>query len=291
MGVIGCIPMPRAGSLEAVRVRRRCRAFFSSTFCPFFFPFPSTDCHGLRKWREFVEVQWNWEDLGQKGGREAFMGKRIVVLGGGTAGTMVANRLARRLMDSIRSGELEILLITRSGRHVYQPGLLSVVFSEAFPEQIVREEKSLVHRDVTLVFDEIRRIRPDQSCVQSRTTEYPYDYLVIATGSRPDFDGVPGLKESARHFYNLEGALRLRDALASMKKGRILVVVEHPHKGPGAPVEFVLMLDDYLRRRGLREGIQLTYAFSDGRIHFLEPVADWALSQFERRGIAHQPFF
>ena len=143
MGVIGCIPMPRAGSLEAVRVRRRCRAFFSSTFCPFFFPFPSTDCHGLRKWREFVEVQWNWEDLGQKGGREAFMGKRIVVLGGGTAGTMVANRLARRLMDSIRSGELEILLITRSGRHVYQPGLLSVVFSEAFPEQIVREEKSL----------------------------------------------------------------------------------------------------------------------------------------------------
>ena len=51
------------------------------------------------------------------------------------------------------------------------------------------------------------------------------------------------------------------------------------------------MLDDYLRRRGLREGIQLTYAFSDGRIHFLEPVADWALSQFERRGIAHQPFF
>lgn len=219
------------------------------------------------------------------------MGKRIVVLGGGTAGTMVANRLARRLTDSIRSGELEILLITRSEQHVYQPGSLSVVFNESFPEQIVREQKNLVHRGVTLVFDEIRRIRPDRCCVQSRTTEYPYDYLVVATGSRPDFGGVPGLKESSRHFYTLEGALRLRDALASVKKGRILIAVDHPHKGPGAPLEFTLMLDDYLRRRGIREGIQLKYVYSAGRLHRMEPVAEWALSQFEKRGIDHQPFF
>jgi sulfide:quinone oxidoreductase len=219
------------------------------------------------------------------------MGKRIVVLGGGAAGTMVANRLARRLTDSIRSGELEILLITRSEQHLYQPGFLSVVFNEKFPEQIVREEKSLVHRGVTLVFDEIKRIRPDRRCVQSRTTEYPYDYLVIATGSRPDFDGVPGLKESAHHFYSLEGALRLRDALASVKEGRILIAVDQPHKGPGAPLEFALMLDDYLRRRGIREEIRLKYAYSDGRLHRMQPVADWALSQFEQRGIVHQPFF
>ena len=64
------------------------------------------------------------------------MGKRIVVLGGGTAGTMVANRLARRLTDSDPVRKLEILLITRSGRHVYQPGLLPVVFNEAFPERL-----------------------------------------------------------------------------------------------------------------------------------------------------------
>lgn len=219
------------------------------------------------------------------------MDKRVVVLGGGTAGTMVANRLARRLTDPIRSGDLEILLITHSKKHMYQPEYLSVVFNEKFPEQIVREEKSLVHRGVTLVFDEIKRIRPDRHCVLSQTTEYPYDYLVIATGSRPDFDGVPGLKESAHHFYTLDGAVRLRDTLAAMKKGRILITVDHPHKGPAAPVEFTLMLDDYLRRRGIREKIQLKYAFSAGRIHALEPVADWALSQFEKRGINHEPFF
>jgi len=147
------------------------------------------------------------------------MPRRIVVLGGGTAGTMVANRLARRLTDQIRSKEVEILLITNTEKHIYQPGYLSIVFNEQAPEHFIREEKDLIRRDVHLIVDEIQRIEPEQNRVLSDRAEYPYDYLVIATGSRPDFGSVPGLRESAHNFYTLEGAIRLRDTLAGMKRG------------------------------------------------------------------------
>lgn len=219
------------------------------------------------------------------------MTKRVVVLGAGTAGTMVANRLARRLTDQIRSKEVEILLISNTEKHIYQPGYLFIVFNEKAPEHFIREEKTLVHRDVTLVFDEVRKIEPDQNRVLSDTAEYPYDYLIIATGSHPDFDSVPGLKESAHNFYTLEGAIRLRDTLADMKKGRILITVDIPHKCPAAPLEFALMLDDYFRKRGVREQIEIKYTYPIGRIHSLEPVAEWALPQFEKRGIAYETFF
>lgn len=219
------------------------------------------------------------------------MTKRVVVLGAGTAGTMVANRLARRLTDQIRSKEVEILLISNTEKHIYQPGYLFIVFNEKAPEHFIREEKTLVHRDVTLVFDEVRKIEPDQNRVLSDTAEYPYDYLIIATGSHPDFDSVPGLKESAHNFYTLEGAIRLRDTLADMKKGRVLITVDIPHKCPAAPLEFALMLDDYFRKRGVREQIEIKYTYPIGRIHSLEPVAEWALPQFEKRGIAYETFF
>jgi Uncharacterized NAD(FAD)-dependent dehydrogenases len=204
---------------------------------------------------------------------------------------MVANRLARRLTDQIRSKEVEILLISNTEKHIYQPGYLFIVFNEKAPEHFIREEKTLVHRDVTLVFDEVRKIEPDQNRVLSDTAEYPYDYLIIATGSHPDFDSVPGLKESAHNFYTLEGAIRLRDTLADMKKGRILITVDIPHKCPAAPLEFALMLDDYFRKRGVREQIEIKYTYPIGRIHSLEPVAEWALPQFEKRGIAYETFF
>ncbi|MBO2531624.1 MAG: pyridine nucleotide-disulfide oxidoreductase [Thermoactinomycetaceae bacterium] len=219
------------------------------------------------------------------------MPRRIVVLGGGTAGTMVANRLARRLTDQIRSKEVEILLITNTEKHIYQPGYLSIVFNEQAPEHFIREEKDLIRRDVHLIVDEIQRIEPEQNRVLSDRAEYPYDYLVIATGSRPDFGSVPGLRESAHNFYTLEGAIRLRDTLAGMKRGRILITVDIPHKCPAAPLEIALMLDDYFRRRGVREQVEIKYTYPIGRIHALESVAEWALPRFEERDILHETFF
>ena len=60
--------------------------------------------------------------------------KRIVILGGGTGGTLVANRLRR----VYHPGAVEIVVADRDGDHVYQPGLLFVPFGRADVRRITR---------------------------------------------------------------------------------------------------------------------------------------------------------
>lgn len=219
------------------------------------------------------------------------MTKRIVVLGGGTAGTMVANKLARQLSTPIRNKEVEVTLITNTEKHIYQPGYLFIAFNEKLPEHFVRREKELVHRNVNLVFDDVMRIDPEANRLVSDQASYPYDFLVIATGSYPDFDSIPGLKEAAYNFYTLEGAIKLRDALASFEGGTILLTVDVPHKCPAAPLEITLMMEDYFTRRGNRDQVKIVYTYPINRIHSLAPIAKWAQPSFEKRNIIAETFF
>ncbi|WP_048600931.1 NAD(P)/FAD-dependent oxidoreductase [Rubeoparvulum massiliense] len=219
------------------------------------------------------------------------MPKRVVVLGGGSGGTIVANRLARQLDQQVRDGDVEIIQIANTEKHIYQPGYLFITFNERQPEHFIRKQDQLVHRNVKLIYDNVMKIEPEKNLLISKKNQYPYDYLVIATGSVPNFDSIPGLAEAAYDFYTLEGSIRLRDALAKMEKGKILLTIDVPHKCPAAPLEITLMLDDYFRKRGIRDQIELVYTYPIGRIHSLQPIADWATPQFEKRNIQYETFF
>jgi sulfide:quinone oxidoreductase len=217
--------------------------------------------------------------------------KRVIVLGGGSGGSIVANKLARQLNQEINNGDDEILQITNSSKHIYQPGYLFIALNEKDPNHFIRKQSDIAHRNVQLIEDEIVKIDVESKTLKSNTHQYNYDYLVIATGADPDFDSVPGLKAGADNFYTLDGALKLRDKIANFKKGTILITVDVPHKCPVAPVELVLMLDDYFRKQGNRNDVTLKYTYPIGRVHSIQPVADWAQPQFEQRGIEFETYF
>ncbi|MEF8905270.1 MAG: FAD/NAD(P)-binding oxidoreductase, partial [Haloarculaceae archaeon] len=119
-----------------------------------------------------------------------------------------------------------------------------------------------------------------------------YDQLVLATGANLAPEEVPGLLEGGHHFYDPDGAERLRDALADFEAGHlVLSVIGVPHMCPAAPVEFVLMADAWFRERGLREDVEITYTYPIQRAHGIQSVADWATDLFEARDINLETFF
>jgi sulfide:quinone oxidoreductase len=189
------------------------------------------------------------------------MPDRIVILGGGTGGTLTANRLRRRLGDSA-----EITVVDRDDRHVYQPGLLFVPFGLADHEEIVRCRQAQLHDGIEFRLAEVERVDTTADAVHLNDgTTLPYDVLVVASGARllpGETEGLtgPSVGESVFDFYTLAGAIQLRRALRSLRRGRLVVnIVDLPIKCPVAPLEFCFLADWYLRERGLRRDIDIVY--------------------------------
>lgn len=215
------------------------------------------------------------------------MPARVVVLGGGVGGTLVANLLKKEL-----KGDATVTVVDGTGMHLYQPGFLYVALDQANALWLTRDERTLLRRDVELVVEKATKIDPvAQTVALERGAPIPYDYLVLATGSQLDRDAVPGY-DGTHDFYSLDGALRLREELRRFKGGRILVgVAGIPYKCPPAPVEFVLMLDEYLRKRGIREKSSVTLLSPLNRAFTIESASKLVQPIFDKQGVGLQTFF
>jgi sulfide:quinone oxidoreductase len=207
------------------------------------------------------------------------MGKRIVVLGGGTGGTLLANRLRR----AYRTRDASITVVDQDDRHVYQPGLLFVPFGLAHPDEIVRPRGRQLHHGIDFVDRAIDRVEIERRRVfLTDGSSLDYDVLVVASGAvlQPEeTEGLtgPGWMERMFTFYSLEGAAALGAKLATFERGRLVVnVVDMPIKCPVAPLEFCFLADWYFTERGVRHQIDITYVTPlDGA--FTKPVASRAL--------------
>src|SRR4051794_9642765 len=208
-------------------------------------------------------------------GRVAVTAPRVVILGGGTGGTLTANRLRRLYAPD----DLTVTVVDQDDRHVYQPGLLFVPFGLSHPEDIVRPRGRQLHEGIDFVESAVDRVDIDADRVElAGGRALDYDVLVIATGAvlvPEETDGLlgPGWMEKVFTFYSPEGAGALEAALATFDGGRIVVnVVDLPIKCPVAPLEFCFLADWYLRERGIRDRVELAYATPlDGA--FTKPTA------------------
>jgi len=236
------------------------------------------------------------------------MPQHILIVGGGVGGTIAANLLAR----SLRHHEAEITLIDSTGKHAYMPGWLYLPFNHvgAESDQLIRPEHDLLNNRVHLVTGEVHKIDAPNRELHVRHSRgldeiagtggaseavYPYDYLVLATGARLVPSDLPGLAEGEgkwHHFYSAEGSLQLRQALNTFEGGRIVITVGGiPYRCPPAPLEFTFLLDEWLRKRGLRDRTEIHYLYPLPRVFPIESVAEVAAPLLEERNVESTIFF
>jgi sulfide:quinone oxidoreductase len=221
--------------------------------------------------------------------------RRLLVLGAGTAGTMVVNKLRHRLPRP----DWQISVVDTTDRHFYQPGYLFVPFGLYNPDDVVKSRRRYIADGVELIYGEVDRI--DAAASEAWLTDgrrLPYDYLVIATGVQPRPDQTPGMldggqwRRSVFDFYTYDGAVALAEALRRFGGGRLVVhIVDMPIKCPVAPLEFTFLADAWLRERGMRDRVELVYATPLSGA-FTKPIASARLgSMLDDRKILVEPDF
>lgn len=188
--------------------------------------------------------------------------KHLVILGAGTAGTMMANHLHHHL----KKPEWNITIIDERKEHYYQPGYLFLPFDIYTPADIVKTIEEFIPKDVALISQKINRILPNENLIQLANGEnVAYDILIIATGAKIAPEETQGMKgsewqKSVFDFYTFEGALALRNKLRTWQGGRLVVhITEMPIKCPVAPLEFAFLADSYFKQKHLRDKVTITY--------------------------------
>ncbi|HUH91679.1 MAG TPA: FAD/NAD(P)-binding oxidoreductase [Casimicrobiaceae bacterium] len=217
---------------------------------------------------------------------------KILVVGGGMGGTILANNLARRLPGELKSGKAQITMLSASEKHMYQPGLLYLALGRMTPDELYRDQASLLEPGIRFYADPVEQFLLDKNQVKTKGGKvHDYDVIAIATGSRPVPETIPGLVENSETFYTEETAVKMFKRLQSFEGGKVVIAVGVPHKCPMAPLEIAFMLYDYFKDRGILDKVKIHYTYPIGRVHSLENVAKWAAPEFDRLGITYETLF
>ncbi|WP_022669194.1 type III sulfide quinone reductase, selenoprotein subtype [Desulfospira joergensenii] len=218
--------------------------------------------------------------------------KKVLILGAGAGGTIVANMLRKEVPES----ELEITIIDRDERHHYQAGYLFIPFGIYSPEEVIKPKKEFIPRGVEFIVDTIVNIDPGNRRVETRMGHYDYDWLVIATGCDISPEEIHGMNDAWQvdvfDFYTLEGATALHKKLKYFSSGKIVLnIAEVPFKCPIAPLEFVFMADWFLQVNGVRDQVEIELVTPLDNV-FTKPVAARILARFaDKKNIKVIPYF
>ncbi|WNF37445.1 FAD-dependent oxidoreductase [Bacillaceae bacterium IKA-2] len=220
--------------------------------------------------------------------------KRILILGAGTAGTMMANHLIKK----IDKKEWEITIIDKHEKHYYQPGFLFIPFDIYSEKDVVKPKINFLPKEVEYIQTSIDLIDPDaKRVVLADSTSISYDILIVATGCDIAPDETEGLSDGWRKdifdFYTFEGSVALRDKLRTWQGGKLVVhITEMPIKCPVAPLEFIFLADWFFKeKKNIRDQVELTFVTPLNSAFTKQKCADVLSHLFPEKNIEIVPNF
>ncbi|EKD30915.1 MAG: hypothetical protein ACD_77C00449G0005 [uncultured bacterium] len=207
--------------------------------------------------------------------------KNVVILGAGTGGTLMANKLRKKLSEK----SWKITIVDQEKDHYYQPGFLFIPFGIYSEADVIKPKKQLIPKGVELVLEKIDKIvTKENKVLLDNGKVLDYDFLIVATGTRIAPEETPGLlgslwQKEIFDFYTVEGAVALASYLKTWKGGKMVVnITEIPYKCPVAPLEFIFLADAYFKKRGMRDKVDITLVTPLPGV-FTKPIATKILSK------------
>lgn len=188
--------------------------------------------------------------------------KKLVILGAGTGGTIMANRMRKELDRD----EWDITIVDKYKTHYYQPGFLFIPFGMYKKRDVIKPKADFIPYGVNLIYGEIDRVDGEKNQVLLQDgVILNYDYLIIATGVKIFPDETPGIKGNLWHkkvfdYYTIEGSSALGDFFKTWEGGDLVLnIAENPIKCPVAPLEFVMFADAFFVERGMRDKVNIKF--------------------------------
>lgn len=188
--------------------------------------------------------------------------KNLVILGAGTAGTIMLNKMHKRL----DAEKWKITIVDNIPIHYYQPGFLFIPFGVYMERDVVRPKRDFFPEGVNVIHSEVWKVLPEFNKIHlNNGNTLDYDYLIIATGSRTAPEETEGMKDSLWYkeifdFYTIEGAGALAEKLKTWKGGNLVInITEMPIKCPVAPLEFAFLADAFFEDKGIRDKVKIKY--------------------------------
>ena len=207
--------------------------------------------------------------------------KRLLIIGGGTAGTMMANKLRKAL----EKDDWEMTIVDKHKTHYYQPGFLFIPFGIYTKDDVQKPKSDFFPAGVKVIYSDVDRIDGENNKVLLQGGQIlNYDFLIIASGAQTNIDETPGLngklwKKSIFDFYTIEGAVALSNFFKTWEGGKLVMAIsEIPFKCPVAPIEFICLADAYFTKKGIRDKVELSLVTPMSGA-FTKPIATKMLSE------------
>ena len=208
--------------------------------------------------------------------------KNVVILGGGSGGAVAANHLGESI-----GKDHNVILIDKKPQHYYQSSYLWMVRGWREPQDISRDLTTIERRNVRFINDTITNIDTDKRTVATGHGEVAYDYLISSLGFQTHPEMIPGDHHLAHHTWEMDAAIRFRDALKNFTAGRLVIGISSPpYRCPPGPYEAAWLIEDGLVERGIRNNVTIDFFTSEpGPLGGSGQPSEFMREHLDRRGI------